>query len=50
MFSQIHNVKAAGKGKYGATHKKENEQHPLKLFKKCDNCHNGYTGYVEEKE
>jgi site-specific DNA recombinase len=50
VFLQIHNVRAAAKGKYGVTHKKENEQYPLKLFMKCDKCGNGYTGYVVKKK
>ncbi len=50
VFLQIHHVRAAAKGKYGVTHKKENEQYPLKLFMKCDKCGNGYTGYVVKKK
>ncbi len=50
VFLQIHHVRAAAKGKYGVTHKKENEQYPLKVFMKCDKCGNGYTGYVVKKK
>jgi DNA invertase Pin-like site-specific DNA recombinase len=50
VFLQIHYVRAAAKGKYGVTHKKENDQYPLKVFMKCDKCGNGYTGYVVKKK
>jgi DNA invertase Pin-like site-specific DNA recombinase len=50
VFLQIHQVRAAAKGKYGVTHKKENEQYPLKLFMKCEKCGIGYTGYVVKKK
>ena len=50
VFLQIHHVRTAAKGKYGVTHKKENEQYPLKVFMKCDKCGNGYTGYVVKKK
>lgn len=50
VFLQIHKVRIAAKGKYGVSHKKENEQYPLKLFMKCDKCGIGYTGYVVKKK
>ena len=50
LFLQIHKIRAAAKGKYGVTHKKENEEYPLKLFMKCDKCGAGYTGYVVKKK
>jgi site-specific DNA recombinase len=50
VFLQIHKVRVAAKGKYGVSHKKENDQYPLKLFMKCDKCDIGYTGYVVKKK
>ncbi len=49
-FLLVNNIRAAAKGKYGVTHKKENEEYPLKVFMQCDGCGRGYTGYVVKKK
>jgi site-specific DNA recombinase len=49
LFLCIHDIRAAAGGKYGVSHKKENEEYPLKLFMKCGNCGIGYTGYAVTK-
>ncbi len=50
LFLRIHNIRAAAGGKYGVSHRKENNAYPLKLFIKCGNCGVGYTGYTVTKK
>ncbi len=46
LFLKVNDVRAAAKGKYGVVHQKEHQNVPLKVFMKCDDCGNSYTGYV----
>lgn len=50
LFLLVNNIRAAAKGKYGVTHKKENDEYPLKIFMQCDGCGTGYTGYVVRRQ
>jgi site-specific DNA recombinase len=45
LFLQVNNVIQA-KSNYGVPHKKEDNNIPLKVFIKCDNCNEPYTGYI----
>ncbi len=46
IFLKVNKVRAENGGKYGVSHSKEIEQLPLKVFMKCDDCGQGYTGYI----
>ena len=46
IFLKANQVRAETGGKYGVAHSKEIEQLPLKVFMKCDDCGQGYTGYI----
>ncbi len=45
LFLRVNNVIKI-KSNYGVPHKKENNEIPLKVFMKCDTCHEPYTGYI----
>jgi site-specific DNA recombinase len=45
LFLRVNNISQNG-GKYGVPHKKEDNNIPLKVFIKCENCNTPYTGYI----
>ncbi len=48
-FLQVNNIRQSA-NKFGVTHQKEIDPLPLKVFMRCDNCNNGYTGYIVKKK
>lgn len=50
LFLRVNGVRQANGGKYGAIHQKEIETIPLKVFMKCPDCAQGYTGYIVKKK
>lgn len=48
-FLEVNNIRKSA-NKFGVTHQKEIEPLPLKIFMKCDECGNGYTGYIVKKK
>ena len=46
LFLQVNQIRQAAGGKYGATHKKEIDAVPLKVFVKCSKCGKPYTGFI----
>ena len=46
LFLKVNGVRENSGGKYGVAHQKEQELIPLKVFMKCEQCGEGYTGYV----
>jgi site-specific DNA recombinase len=45
LFLRVNNI-AKTSGQTGVPHKKENDNLPLKVFIKCDECGHPYTGYI----
>ncbi|WP_146151248.1 hypothetical protein [Chitinophaga niastensis] len=45
IFLKVNNIHKGSVG-YGVPHKKEDSALPLKVFIKCDTCHQPFTGYV----
>ena len=45
IFLKVNNIHTGSVG-YGVPHKKEDSALPLKVFIKCDTCHQPFTGYV----
>jgi site-specific DNA recombinase len=45
LFLRVNNI-SKHSGHYGVPHKKEDNNIPLKVFIKCDNCNEPYTGYI----
>ena len=48
-FLEVNNIRQSA-NKFGVTHQKEVEPLPLKVFMKCDECGNSYTGYIVKKK
>ncbi len=48
-FLEVNNIRQSA-NKYGVTHQKEIEPLPLKVFMKCEECGNSYTGYIVKKK
>jgi site-specific DNA recombinase len=46
LFLKVNGVRQASGGKYGVAHQKEQASIPLKVFMKCEQCGEGYSGYV----
>jgi site-specific DNA recombinase len=50
LFLKVNGIRAEAQGKYGVKHEKETDAIPLKLFMKCHQCGEGYTGYKRTKK
>lgn len=48
-FFKIHSIRAES-SRFGVSHKKENDELPLKVFTKCDDCKQSMTGYIVKKK
>jgi site-specific DNA recombinase len=48
-FFKIHNLRVEST-RFGISHKKENDDLPLKIFLKCDDCKQTMTGYIVKKK
>ena len=46
IFLKVNQVRETLGGKFGVIHSKESNELPLKVFMKCDDCGQGYTGYI----
>ena len=47
LFLKVNQVREImNSGTYGVAHKKESNELPLKVFMQCDDCGQGYTGYI----
>ncbi|WP_223233409.1 recombinase family protein [Chitinophaga sp. CF418] len=45
IFLKVNDIHQSSGG-YGVPHKKEQDEVPLKIFIRCDTCHQPFTGYV----